>query len=202
MKLLIASGNRGKIREFSEILSQYGIEVCGAAEAGIAMDVEEDGTTFFENAYKKAHTIAQLANTPVLADDSGLCVYSLLGEPGVYSARYSGEGATDEKNNALLLEKMRSIPQPERGGKFVCSIVVCFPDGSFEQGYGETYGRILTEESGQGGFGYDPLFYSFDLNQSFGDAPQEEKNKVSHRARAISEIIPKICARLACPAGE
>ncbi len=197
MKLLIASGNRGKIREFAEILSQYGIEVCGAAEAGISMEVEEDGTTFFENAYKKAHTIAQLSHTPVLADDSGLCVYALCGEPGVYSARYSGEGATDEKNNALLLEKMKDIPQQERGGKFVCSIVVCFPDGSFEQGYGETYGRILTEEAGQGGFGYDPLFYSDDLNQSFGEAAQEEKNRVSHRARAIMEIIPKICARLA-----
>jgi len=192
MKLIVASGNEGKIREFREILPAYGFTVLGAKEAGVIMDVIEDGNSFYENAAKKARYIAEKTGCAALADDSGLCVDALSGSPGIYSARYAGEHATDRENNEKLLTTLKDIEQNKRGAHFSSSVVICYPNGDTIDGYGETQGEILFAEEGEGGFGYDPLFYSYDLEKAFGLASPQEKNKISHRARAISDLCRKL----------
>lgn len=188
MKLVIASGNEGKIREFRAILPSYGFEVVGIKELGVALDVEEDGATFMENAMKKARYVVEKTGFAALADDSGLCVDALGGAPGIYSARYAGEHGNDEKNNDKLLAALFNVPEQERTAHYAAAIALCYPDGHFVSGYGETEGRILRERTGTGGFGYDPLFFSDDLQKSFGLADADEKNCVSHRGRAIAEL--------------
>lgn len=192
MKLVIASGNEGKLREFRAILPAYGFEVVGAKEIGLSIDIEEDGATFLENAKKKAQYVVEKTGYAALADDSGICVDALGGAPGIFSARYAGEHGNDEKNNDKLLYELRDVPEEQRTAHYSAAIVICYPDGHSVSGYGETQGRILWERTGTGGFGYDPLFYSDDLQQSFGLASAQEKNKVSHRGRAISELCKQL----------
>lgn len=185
--IVAASGNAGKIREISEILNDYRVISC--IELGFTDDIEETGKTFYDNALIKAETVAKALNMPALADDSGLCVTALSGAPGVYSARYSGTG-TDEGNIDKLLKETENVS--DRSAKFVSAVVVYYPDGKIVSAQGETFGEILRARRGNGGFGYDPVFYSYDLKKSFGEASAEEKNSVSHRARALAELRKKL----------
>lgn len=185
--IVAASGNAGKIREISEILNDYRVISC--KELGFTDDIEETGKTFYDNALIKAETVSKALNMPALADDSGLCVTALSGAPGVYSARYSGTG-TDEGNVDKLLKETENVS--DRSAKFVSAVVVYYPDGKIVSAQGETFGEILRARRGNGGFGYDPVFYSYDLKKSFGEASAEEKNSVSHRARALAELRKKL----------
>lgn len=185
--IVAASSNAGKIREISEILNDYRVISC--KELGFTDDIEETGKTFYDNALIKAETVAKALNMPALADDSGLCVTALSGAPGVYSARYSGTG-TDEGNIDKLLKETENVS--DRSAKFVSAVVVYYPDGKIVSAQGETFGEILRARRGNGGFGYDPVFYSYDLKKSFGEASAEEKNSVSHRARALAELRKKL----------
>lgn len=186
-RLVIASGNKNKLREIAEIFTQF--EVVSQKEMGFDVDVEETGETFLENALIKARAAAQALNCPALADDSGLCVDALGGAPGVYSARYCGYHGSDKENRDLLLKNMQGIT--DRRARFTSSVVLVYPDGREIIAEGHTYGNILTEETGEGGFGYDCLFESDDLKKSFGLATAEEKNKVSHRYRALMQLLEK-----------
>ncbi len=182
MKVVAATGNAHKLREMREILT--GAHILSAAEAGFAGDVEETGATFLENALIKARAVMRATGLAALADDSGLCVEALGGAPGVYSARYSG--GDDAQNRALLLANLQGVK--ERRAYFACAIALVFPDGRELTAEGRAYGEILTEERGAGGFGYDCLFYSEELNKSFAEASEAEKNAVSHRGRALRQL--------------
>ena len=192
MKLVLASKNAHKLVEMKDILSQLGVEVVLESEAGVDVDVEETGATFEENALLKAKTVMEATGLPAIADDSGLCVDALGGAPGVYSARFCGRHGDDKANNALLLEKLRGVPEQRRGAYFESCVAVCFPDGREITASGRTYGSILEEEAGEGGFGYDPLFESAELGKSFGLASAEEKNAVSHRGKALRALAEKL----------
>lgn len=181
---MLASGNVGKIAEFRKIL---GCTVLTPKELGVDFDAEETGATFYDNALIKARALYELCGKPTVADDSGLCVDALGGAPGVFSARYSGQG--DKANNKKLLQALDG--KSDRRAHFTCCIV--YYDGkNIIEATGNTYGRIAFEESGAGGFGYDPLFISDDLGKTFGEASEEEKNGVSHRARALAELKNKL----------
>lgn len=186
MKTIIAAtGNKGKLKEIREILKgKY--EVKSMSEVGFDGVVVEDGTTFFENALKKAKTVSEALNADVLADDSGLCVEALGGAPGIYSARYSGSHGDDKANREKLLEVLKGVEN--RKAKFAASVVLYRKDGTYIRGDGETSGKIAFLEEGNGGFGYDPIFISDDLGKSFGLASAEEKNAVSHRKRALIDL--------------
>ena len=153
------------------------------------MEIEEDGDTFYENALKKAREVSRLSGSPALADDSGLIVEH-LGGPGVYSARFAGYPCDHEKNNDLLLRKLKGIEN--RKARFVCCVVVYYPNGKIVKAKGETLGEITLERRGSGGFGYDPIFYSYDLKKTFGEATPQEKNSVSHRKRALEQLLSLI----------
>lgn len=185
-KIVVASGNAGKIAEIRAIFSD--VEIVSMGELGFDGEIEETGKSFKENAKIKAETIAKLYNLPALADDSGLCVDVLNGAPGIYSARFSGEGP--KANRALLLKRMENVP--DRRAHFESAVCLCFPDGKTYFGEGRTYGRILQEEIGDKGFGYDSLFFSDDLKKSFGLAEEDEKNSVSHRFRALQDLKSKL----------
>lgn len=187
-QLVVASGNVHKIREISEIFTDF--EVISQKQAGFDVDVEETGETFLENALLKARAAAKALGLPVIADDSGLCVNALVGAPGVYSARYCGWHADDASNRRLLLKNMQGIS--DRTAYFQSSVVLVYPDGKELVAEGKTYGRILEAEEGDGGFGYDPLFFSDDLQKSFGVATAEEKNRVSHRSRALAALLAQL----------
>lgn len=189
MILVLATHNPNKVRELSEILADYQgqlgeITLKTLDEIGIYEDAEETGTTFEENALIKAKVGAK-AGYLSIADDSGLEVDALGGAPGVYSARYSGEHGDDAENNRLVLRNLKGVPDEKRTARFVSVIACVFPDGRSFTVRGTVEGRILEEEIGQGGFGYDPLFYSFEAGTGFGVLPPEEKNKISHRGRAM-----------------
>lgn len=188
-KLVVASGNKGKIKEIKNILGGI-YEVIPMAELGFDSDVEETGSTFFENALIKAKTVSIALNADALADDSGLVVDALNGAPGIYSARYAGEHGNDKLNRVLLLKNLEN--EENRKAKFVSSVVLYKTDGTYLSGYGETLGTILYEEDGENGFGYDCIFKSDDLGVSFGIASFEDKNKVSHRFRALQDLYKKI----------
>ncbi len=187
MKLVIATSNPNKIREIREILPDF--ELLSAAEAGFSEDVEETGETFLENALIKARAVGEATRLPALADDSGLAVEALGGAPGVYSARYAklfAPAGWTAGNNALLLQNLQGVEN--RRAWFVCAVALVYPDGRELTAEGRTYGRILTEERGKNGFGYDPLFFSDDLKKTFAEASEEEKNAVSHRGRALTAL--------------
>ena len=189
MKVILASRNEGKLREMRIILSKYGMDVVSRDDAGIpAFEVEETGTTFEENSYLKAKAIMESSGCPTIADDSGLVVDALGGKPGVYSARYAGEGCTDDDNNELLLRRMESVPDGERSARFVSVITMLFPDGRKLVAKGTVEGRIDRCLDGEGGFGYDPLFIPDGYDRSFGVLSSEIKNSISHRAKALSEL--------------
>ena len=190
MKLVLASQNQKKIKEMNEILSQLGIEVCSQAEAGVNLDVEETGTTFEENSLLKAHAVMEASGLPAIADDSGLCVDCLGGAPGVYSARYGGEGLDDTARYKLLLENMRG--QMPRTARFVSVITCCFPNGDIITARGECPGTIAFAPMGEGGFGYDPVFFIPGLKKTFAQLTAEEKNAISHRGKALEVFKTKL----------
>lgn len=185
-KIAVASGNKGKIREIKQIFK--GVEIITMHELGFDGEIEETGETFKDNALIKAKAVSERYLIPALADDSGLCVNCLHGAPGVYSARFSGEG--DAENRKLLLKRLDGIT--ERSAYFESAVCLYFPDGKTYFGEGRTYGRILQEELGSNGFGYDCLFFSDDLKKSFGLATAKEKNSVSHRYRALCDLKKKL----------
>jgi XTP/dITP diphosphohydrolase len=188
-KLIVASGNKNKIEEIKEILGDT-YEIYSMKDMGFNEEIEETGNTFLENALIKAKTVSERFNEDVLSDDSGLCVSALNGAPAVYSARYSGINATDEKNNKLLLKNL--INETDRNAKFVSCVVLYHAGGGYDYGEGSVKGVILNEYRGSGGFGYDPLFYCNELNKTFGEATAEEKNSISHRFRALMDLKKKI----------
>lgn len=190
-KLVIATGNAGKLKEMKEMLGDL-FDVIGLKEAGATATAEENGSTFAENALIKAEDIFKQTGENVLADDSGLCVEALDGAPGIFSARYAGENATQAQKNALLLKNLQGAEN--RKAKFVCSVALILKNGRVIQADGETEGEILQSENGNGGFGYDPLFFSYDLKKSFGDCTDDEKNSVSHRSRALQNLLEKLRA--------
>jgi len=189
--LVIATKNKGKLREIEALLQDLGVNVMSLDDYPDAPDVVEDGKTFRENALKKAVAINEFTGKPSLADDSGLEVDALSGEPGIYSARYSGNGADDLKNNELLLRKMKDVPDSVRGAQFVCFMALVgaekfgVPDKVVR---GIVRGKITRETQGPRGFGYDPLFYYTRARRTFAQMSPDEKNSVSHRARALKGI--------------
>ena len=183
--VVAATGNAHKLREIRAIFPQWNI--LSEREAGFIGDVEETGESFLENALIKARAVCRATGYPALADDSGLCVDALGGAPGIRSARYSGGG--DAENRAYLLKNMKDVSA--RDAHFSCAVALVYPDGREVTAEGATYGKILHEQCGSGGFGYDSLFYSSDLQKSFAEASEEEKNAVSHRGRALAELLKK-----------
>lgn len=184
-KLVFASGNAGKLAEVRAVLADYNI--VSPKELGIDIEVEETGASFYENALIKARALYQACGVPTLADDSGLCVNALGGAPGVYSARYSGGG--DDANIQKLLDELKD--EKDRSAYFVCAMV--YYDGkNIISAEGKTFGSIAQEPNGDGGFGYDPIFVSDDLGKTFSAATAQEKNRVSHRARALAELCRKL----------
>jgi len=199
-RLLIATTNPGKQREYRVLLREAPAEIVFPDELGIALEVEEDGATFHENAAKKAAALARASGLLSLADDSGLEVEALGGEPGVRSARYAGPGADDPKRRAFLLEKLRNIPAPRRA-RFVCVIAIIAPDGEVAYAEGECRGEITFDERGTNGFGYDPVFRVEGRTETMAEISAEEKNRISHRACAVRAAIP-ILRRLLSGAGK
>jgi len=190
MKFVLATGNAGKIREMREILQKLGIEAVSQQELGLALDVEETGSTFLENATLKAEAVCKAANLPAIADDSGLVVEALGGDPGVYSSSYGGDGLDDADRYRYLLKNMENMEQ--RAAKFVSIIVCVFPDGQVVSAKGECHGEIAFEPRGEGGFGYDPVFLVNDTGKSMAELTPEEKNAVSHRGIALREFAEKL----------
>ena len=190
MKFVLATNNPKKLKEMSEILSGLGVEVVSPKELGIYLEVEETGTTFAENAMLKAKAICEAAGLPAVADDSGLCVDALNGGPGVYSARYGGEGLDDTGRYQLLLQNMRG--QTDRSAKFVSVITCCFPNGDVITARGECPGTIAFAPMGEGGFGYDPVFFVPALKKTFSQLTAEEKNAISHRGKALEIFKGKL----------
>jgi len=188
MKLVIATKNKGKIWEIRDILSNCGdIEILSSGDLIDPPVVIEDGETFEDNARKKAIALSRHAKLPALADDSGLVVDALGGKPGVYSARYGGEGLGDAERNALLLKHMEKIPDGKRTARFVCVIALAMPGGDVHIAHGSVEGEISREPRGSGGFGYDPVFLIPELGKTMAELPMAEKNEISHRARALKE---------------
>ena len=190
MKLVLASKNQKKLVEMNDILSHLGIEVCSEEEAGVDLEVEETGATFEENSLLKAKAVMEASGLPAIADDSGLCVECLNGAPGVYSARYGGEGLSDEERYRILLENMRG--QMTRAAKFVSVITCCFPNGGVLTARGECPGSIAYAPMGEGGFGYDPVFFLPELNKTCAQLSAEEKNAISHRGKALEAFKEKL----------
>ena len=190
MELVLASKNPKKLIELNAILSQLNIRVCSEADVGVDVDVEETGTTFEENSLLKARAVMEASNLPAIADDSGLCVDALQGAPGVYSARYGGEGLDDPGRTRLLLANMQG--QTPRTAKFVSVITCCFPNGDVISARGECPGTIAYAPMGEGGFGYDPVFFIPDLKKTFAQLSPEEKNAISHRGRALQAFKEKL----------
>ena len=190
MKFVLATQNAGKVKEMSAILAQFDIEVISAKDAGIHLDVEETGTTFAENAMLKAKAICEAANLPAIAHDSGLCVDALNGGPGVYSARYGGEGLDDKGRYQLLLNNMRG--QSTRAAHFACAIACAFPDGKTLTAEGRCNGTIAFAPMGEGGFGYDPVCFVPAKAKTFSQLTAEEKNEISHRGKALEDFVKKL----------
>ncbi|OPZ60924.1 MAG: Non-canonical purine NTP pyrophosphatase [Deltaproteobacteria bacterium ADurb.Bin510] len=190
MKLLAATNNAGKLAEIRSILADHGFEVISPAEAGLKLEVEEDGATFEANALKKAQAWRDLSGLAALADDSGLCVDALGGAPGVRTARYAGENASDEANYSLLLERLAGAS--DRAARFVCVIALCLPDGRSFVAQGECPGLITTAPRGAAGFGYDPVFLDEATGLTFAELDSVTKNARSHRGRALQDLVAKL----------
>ncbi len=192
-KIVVASGNKAKLREIGEIFKGY--DVVSMQDAGFSDDIDETGETFEENALIKARAVHEKLHCAALADDSGLCVEYLGGAPGVYSARFCGRHGDDKANNLLLLEKLAGVPAEKRTAYFESCVALVTETGEEIVASGRTYGRILDAEQGNGGFGYDPLFFSEELQKSFGLAAPQEKNAVSHRGKALAVLAEKLRER-------
>lgn len=193
-KFVLATHNPGKLREMREILGKLGIEVVGPKDLGIDAEVEETGTTFAENAMLKAKAVCRAAKLPAIADDSGLCVDALNGGPGVYSARYGGEGLDDKDRYMLLLNSLRG--QSSRKAHFACAIACVFPNGKTLTAEGRCDGTIAFAPMGEGGFGYDPVFFVPEKAKTFAQLTDGEKNEISHRGKALTEFSEKLATYL------
>lgn len=191
MKLLVATKNRGKIAEFAELMHDLSVSWLGLDDVGITEDVEETGGTFRENAILKGVRYAQLSGLLTLADDSGLEVDALGGEPGVYTGRYGGEGLSAQQRYELLLQKLVGVPEAERTARFCCVIVVAAPNGRIlAEVEGFCHGRITFAPVGTGGFGYDPVFFVPTQQQTLAQLSSAEKHKISHRGQAMTQLAP------------
>ena len=186
-KLLLATNNIGKAREYQALLSGIPFSIVTMAEQGITIDVDETGSSFEENARLKACILARESGLLTLADDSGLEVDALAGKPGVLSHRYAGEGASDKDRNNFLLEKLKDIPEEKRAARFFCVIAIAAPDGTVEICSGECRGNITKTPRGEHGFGYDPIFFVPEMGKTMAELSPEEKNRISHRARAAEK---------------
>ncbi len=184
MKFVLASQNKHKAEEIKKILGE-GFEIITQSEAGFEGEVVEDGSTFRENAIKKAETVMKATGLPTIADDSGLSVDALGGAPGVYTARYAGEGATDDENIGKLLSALSDVPEEKRQAQFVCCIAFASPGQETLTFEGRCEGRVLFEKAGENGFGYDPIFYTPVFGKSLAEVSADEKNSISHRSRAL-----------------
>lgn len=193
MKVVLASKNKHKLVEISKILEKLDIELVLQSELGIDIDVEETGTTFEENSFQKAEAVMKATGMPALADDSGIAVDALNGEPGVYSARYGFDDSLDDWGRLLLLLKnTENVPDGQRQAQFVCVITMVMPDGKIIQTRGEVHGELLRTPAGEGGFGYDPIFYYPPFGKTLAEVSAEDKNHVSHRARALKLFYEKL----------
>lgn len=192
-RLVVGSRNKKKLEEIAQLLEPYGIQVVGIADFADIPEVVEDGDTFAANAAKKAVETATAINEWVLAEDSGLSVDALGGAPGVYSARFSGEGATDERNNQKLLSELSGIAPEKRGAHYTCHVAISSPAGEIRMTEeGTCRGRIIEEARGVNGFGYDPYFLIPEFHQTFGELSSSVKNQLSHRARAFQHLTPRL----------
>ncbi len=187
-KLIFATGNEKKMKEIREILGDLDYEILSMKEAGIDMDIVEDGTTFEENAIIKAKAVMEASGSLVLADDSGLEVDYLNKEPGIYSARYMGENTSYRIKNQIILDRLHGVPDILRTARFVCVIAAAFPDGRIETRTGTIEGQIAHEPAGENGFGYDPIFYLPERKMTTAQISPEEKNEISHRGKALRQI--------------
>ena len=195
-KIVFATGNEGKMREVRLILQDLGFPVLSMKEAGVSLDIEENGTTFAENAMIKARAVWEKTGGIVLADDSGLVVDSLGGEPGVYSARYLGEDTSYEIKNQAIIDRLADAKEEERTARFVSAIAAVLPDGSELVTEGTVEGLIAHEPAGNGGFGYDPIFYLPEYGVTSAEIPIEKKNEISHRGKALEAMKIKLRERL------
>ena len=193
MKVVLASKNRHKLKEISQITEKFGMELVLQSELGVDIDVEETGTTFEENSLLKAEAVMKATGLPALAVDSGIAVDALDGKPGIYSARYGFDESLDDWGRLLLLLKnTEHVPDGQRQAKFVCVISFVTPDGQVIQARGEIHGELTREPRGEGGFGYDPIFYYPPLGKTTAELPAEEKNAVSHRGNALKVFYEKL----------
>lgn len=187
-KLIFATGNKDKMKEIRMILADAGYEILSMKEAGIDADIVEDGSTFEENAIIKAKAISKIAGCVVLADDSGLEVDAMGGAPGIYSARFEGVDTPYSVKNKIIMDKLEGLPEEERTARFVCAIAAAWPDGRVITKRGTIEGRIAHEPAGENGFGYDPIFFVPEYGKTTAELDPEEKNKISHRGKALRMI--------------
>ena len=193
MKVVLASKNKHKLAEISRITEKFGFELVLQSELGVDIDVEETGSTFEENSFLKAEAVMKATGLPALADDSGIAVDALNGEPGIYSARYGFDESLDDRGRLnLLLKNMENVPNGQRQAKFVCVITMVTPEGTTIQARGEILGELLREARGENGFGYDPIFYYPTAGMTTAEMRPEDKNKVSHRANALHIFYQKL----------
>ena len=193
MKVVLASKNKHKLVEISKITEKFGMELVLQSELGVDIDVEETGTTFEENSFLKAEAVMKATGLPALADDSGIAVDALNGEPGIYSARYGFDDSLDDRGRLLLLLKnTEHVPDGQRQAQFVCVITMVTPEGETIQARGEIHGELLREPRGENGFGYDPIFYYPPFGMSTAEMSPEDKNQVSHRGNALKVFYEKL----------
>lgn len=192
MKIIMATTNKNKVREISEMLQGTDISIVSLAECGIDIDIEENGETFAENALIKARAISEITKEIVLADDSGLVIDALNGEPGVHSSRFMGEDTSYEIKNNAILDMLKDVPEEKRGARFVCSMALVYPDGTEKTVDGVFEGRIGYEIAGTNGFGYDPIFYVPEKSMTSAELSPEEKNEMSHRGKALKMIVEEL----------
>lgn len=192
MKIVVATHNKGKLREFKAALEPLGIEAVSIADVVTVPEPEETGTTFLENARIKAQYYMKASQLPCLADDSGLAVDALDGAPGVYSARYAGEACDDEANNAKLIQALQAVPFEKRIARYVCELVLAYPDGREVTATGYCEGLIQDTPEGEGGFGYDPYFYVPQFQQTMAQISLAQKNAISHRGLALQSLLSKL----------
>jgi len=193
MKVVLASKNKHKLIEISKITEKFGIQLILQSELGVDIDVEETGTTFEENSFLKAEAVMKATGLPALADDSGIAVDALNGEPGIYSARYGFDDSLDDWGRLeLLLKNTEHVPDGQRQAQFVCVITMVTPDGQTVQARGEIHGELTREPRGENGFGYDPIFYYPPLGMTTAELSSEQKNQVSHRANALKLFVDKL----------
>lgn len=195
-KIIFATGNSGKMREIRDILKDMDLEILSMKEAGIDIDIEEDGSTFEENAVIKAKAVAVHTDAIVLADDSGLEIDYLNKEPGIYSARYLGEDTSFSDKSKNLIERLEGVPDEKRTARFVCAIAAVMPDGEIITTLGTIEGRIGYQEEGENGFGYDPIFYVPEYGCTTAQLSEEQKNRISHRCRALEAMKEELRKRI------